>query len=241
MAFELNKVLLARIFRRLNQIFGLFLILALMFISLCYMILAISVNSGRISHLQRLEGKIQAIAGQISRDPQSTEVKSLQEQLVKNNNERDSNLGEVEYGNNEFWGLPFLQCAIPTSANCFHKNASETNNLFLALASGVMGACLYLLLGIYRQFSPDVSSGDDAYSLLAITTFLPMGMMVGLATLFAIRGTKGALLAPVADVVQLENPYGIAFVTTLAAFASVRILTLAAGLVDSIPNLWKAK
>jgi hypothetical protein len=204
------------------------------------MILAISVNSGRISHLQRIEGKIQAIASQISRDPQSTEVKSLQEQLVKNNNERDSDLGEVEYGNNEFWGMSFLKCALPMNADCFHKNASETNNLFLALASGVMGACLYLLLGIYRQFS-DVPSGKDTYSLLAITTFLPMGMMVGLATLFAVRGTKGALLAPVADVVQLENPYGIAFVTTLAAFASVRILTLAAGLVDSIPNLWKAK
>jgi hypothetical protein len=241
MTVDNNATPAAPVVRKGYQAVGLMLIFGLMFVSLCYIILAISVNSGRISHLQRIDGKIQEIAGQISRDPQSTEVKSLQEQLVKYNNERDSDLGEVEYGNYQFWGTPFLTCAVPLNANCFHKNASETNNLFLALAGGVMGACLYLLLGIYRQLSPDIPSSNEGLSLLAIITFLPMGMMVGLATLFAIRGTKGVFLAPIADVVQLENPYGIAFVTTLAAFASIRVLTLAAGLVDSIPNLWKAK
>jgi hypothetical protein len=232
----------APVVRKVYQAFGLMLIFGLMYVSLCYIILSISVNSGRISHLQRIDGKIQEIAGQISRDPQATEVKSLQEQLVKYNNARDSGLAEVEDGNDEFRGsASFLTCAVPHNAGCFLKNASETNNLFLALAGGVMGACLYLLLGIYRQLSPDISSGNEGFSVLAIITFLPMGMMVGLATLFAIRGTKGVFLAPIADVVQLENPYGIAFVTTLAAFASIRVLTLAAGLVDSIPNLWKAK
>jgi hypothetical protein len=104
----------------------------------------------------------------------------------------------------------------------------------------LIGASLYLLLGIYLQVS--TRSADDASnSLMAVVTFLPLGMIVGLSTLFAIRGTKGALLAPIANVVQLENPYGLAFVTTLAAFGSVRVLTTVAGLIDSIPNLWKSE
>lgn len=221
--------------------FSITAILSVTFVALAYMVLAISVNSGRISHLQRGDAKIQAATSQISRDPRSSEVSTLQTQLLDFNRQKDSDLGEIEYGAQEFWSLSFLQCAIPTTAQCFHKNASETNNLYLALAGGVIGGCLYLLLGMYvfvstvRVEKPD----RDPFSLLAVTTYLPMSMMVGLATLFAVRGTKGALLSPVANIVQLENPYGIAFVTTVAAFASVRILTLATGLVDTIPNLWK--
>jgi hypothetical protein len=197
------------------------------------------VNAGRISHLQRIEATIQSLASQIARDPHSTEIQTLQDQLKQNNSERDSQLGEIEYGNYKFWGLPFWTCAFPSSADCLHKNASETNNLYLSLASGLLGASLYLLLGIYLQVSAQAPS-SISYNLRAVTAFLPLGMMVGIATLTAIRGTKGALVAPVANVVQLDNPYGIAFITTLAAYASVRILTLASGLVDSIPNLWKA-
>ena len=218
---------------------SLLIVLILIAIALCHMILAISVNAGRISHLQRLEAGIQDIAGQIARDPKSTEVPALQTHLVSLNNERDSQIGQVEYGQNDFWDLPGLHCVIPTDAKCFHKNASETNNLFLALASGVIGASLYLLLGLYLQVSAS-STAPATSSVLAVATFLPLGMMVGLATLFAIRGTKGALLAPVANVVQIENPYGIAFVATLAAFGSVRILTLASGFIDQLPNLWKS-
>jgi hypothetical protein len=222
-----------------SETFGVLIILSVMLIALAYVILAISVNAGRISHLQRIEATIQSLASQIARDPHSTEIQTLQDQLKQNNNERDSQLGEIEYGNYKFWGLPFWTCAFPSSADCLHKNASETNNLYLSLASGLLGASLYLLLGIYLQVSAQAPS-NISYNLRAVTAFLPLGMMVGIATLTAIRGTKGALVAPVANVVQLDNPYGIAFITTLAAYASVRILTLASGLVDSIPNLWKA-
>lgn len=221
--------------------FSIVAILGVTFVALTYMVLAISVNAGRISHLQRGEAKIQAATGQISRDPKSMEVSALQTQLAELNGQRDSDLGEIEYGASEFWGLSFMHCAVPTTAQCFHKNASETNNLYLALAGGVIGGCLYLLLGMYMFVSTVQPSATDRdpFSLLAVATYLPMSMMVGLASLFAIRGTKGALLSPVANIVQLDNPYGIAFVTTVAAFASVRILTLATGLVDTIPNLWK--
>jgi hypothetical protein len=223
-----------------GKILSLAIILRLIFVSLCYMILAISVNASRISHIQRVEGEIQNIANQIAKDPQSSGVTDLQQTLTKRNSERASHLGQVEYGKDEFWGKAKSECIIPFQTGCFHKNSSETNNLFLALAGGLIGASLYLLLGIYLQVS--TRSADDASnSLMAVVTFLPLGMIVGLSTLFAIRGTKGALLAPIANVVQLENPYGLAFVTTLAAFGSVRVLTTVAGLIDSIPNLWKSE
>jgi hypothetical protein len=228
-----------RIPRLGGKILSLFIILGLIFISLCYMILAISVNAGRISHVQRVEGKIQNIANQIAKDPKSTTVTDLQKQINDWNNERDSHLGQIEYGQSDYWGTPMSECAIPLKTRCFHKNDSETNNLFLALASGLIGASLYLLLGIYLQVSAR-SSEDASNNLMAVVTFLPLGMVVGLLTLFAIKGTKGALLAPVADIVQLADPYGLAFVATLAAFGSVRVLTMVAGLIDLIPNLWKS-
>lgn len=223
-----------------GKILSLAIILILIFVSLCYMILTISVNAARISHIQRIEGEIQSIANQIAKDPQSTGVADLQKKLSERNNERDSHLGQVEYGQDKFWGKPRSECIIPFEAGCFHKNSSKTNNLFLALAGGLIGASLYLLLGIYLQVSAP-STDDASNNLMAVATFLPLGMVVGLSTLFAIRGTKGALLAPIANVVQLENPYGLAFVATLAAFGSVRVLTTVAGLIDSIPNLWKSE
>src|ERR1700738_807195 len=225
-----------RIPRLGGKILSLFIILGLIFISLCYMILAISVNAGRISHVQRVEGKIQNIANQIATDPQSTTVTDLKKQINDWNNERDSHLGQIEYGQSDYWGTPMSECAIPLKTRCFHKNDSETNNLFLALARGLIGASLYLLLGIYLQVSAR-SSEDASNNLMAVVTFLPLGMVVGLLTLFAIKGTKGALLAPVADIVQLADPYGLAFVATLAAFGSVRVLTMVAGLIDLRPNL----
>jgi hypothetical protein len=232
--------LLAQVLNKLTQMLSLFIILAAIFFALIYTIIPISVNSGRITHLQREEAQIQSVVSQIARDPTAPGVKESQAVLIDLNSKRESLIGEIEWGAYQHWHLSFAECLVSIQADCFHKNASETNILYLAMASGVIGSCLFLLLGIYTQTLPQSQPGYHLVSLPAVVSFIPIGLLVAMATLFAVRGTKGALLAPISDVVQLENPYGIAFVTSFAAFASLRVLSIASGLIDWLPNLWKS-
>ena len=51
-----------------------------------------------------------------------------------------------------------------------------------------------------------------------------------------LRGIKGALLTPVADVVQVENPYGIAFACSVAALFSDQIIAWLSKLVGALPT-----
>ncbi len=190
----------------MTRALNLLVILSMFVVSLVYLSLSISVNSGRIAHLQRQEAVIQTIVTQIARDTDAPDIKELKAQLVTANGERESLLSQIEYGNNKFWPLDWSTCLLPTSAGCFHKNASETNNLYLAMACGVVGASLFLLLQIYLGAQPNRDPlQQSSLGLAAVISFLPIGVAVALAALFLLRGTKGALLAPVANVVQLET------------------------------------
>jgi hypothetical protein len=76
----------------------------------------------------------------------------------------------------------------------------------------------------------------DTSSILSIVCMFPTGMIFGLLTLYLLRGTRGTLLAPISDVVQVEDPYGVAFACTIAALFSDRIILWLTKLVSFLPN-----
>jgi hypothetical protein len=65
-----------------------------------------------------------------------------------------------------------------------------------------------------------------------VLSLLASGVIFGLLIVYLLRGTKGALLTPVANVIQVENPYGIAFACVVAAFFSDRVVAWLYGLVN---------
>jgi len=84
-----------------------------------------------------------------------------------------------------------------------------------------------------RRVQHPALAGKDCN--LSVVCLVPTGMIVGLLTIFLLRGTKGALLTPVADVVQVENPYGIAFACSVAAMFSDQIIAWLSKLVGALP------
>jgi hypothetical protein len=117
-----------------------------------------------------------------------------------------------------------VECLAPLNPDCFHRNSSETNYIWLAMASGVLGACLFLLRGFYLSATSNKSKLNGTAAIVSAAFHIPIGIIVGLLTLFLLRGTKGALLTPIAAVVQ-ENPYGIAFAGAVAGFFSERFIS----------------
>ena len=188
-----------------------------------YSVFAISINAGRIGKLQSPEAQTQEQLGKIAIDPHASNVDALLENLKKLSADRDSLLDQIRYGQSEFWSLPFLHCIFPLDPNCFHRNASETNNLYLAMASGVLGACLFLFFRFRDQAIGKKLEASG--SIVYVVCLISSGIVVGLLMVYLLRGTKGALLTPVANVVQVENPYGIAFTCMAAAFFSDRIIS----------------
>ena len=68
-------------------------------------------------------------------------------------------------------------------------------------------------------------------TLISLICLIPIGSIVGLLTLFLLRGANGTVLTQVSGVVQVESPFAIAFACTLAALClgsrPFRIVTLA--------------
>ena len=202
-------------------------------IATAYSILAISVNAGRISQLLQEETTVQAKSAEIAKGGQPADLQGLRDDLANATGNRDSLRGQINYGKDEFWSLTFWHCVVPLEPKCFHRNSSETNNLYIAMSGGILGVCLFLLL-TFRDKERTASSlekKDNPFVLFVC--FIPIGMIIGLLTLYLLRGTRGALLTPVADVVQVENPYGIAFASTVAAFYSDRIIAFLSSIVPA--------
>lgn len=198
--------------------------------SVLYSVFAISINTGRTGQLQTLDTRIQEQVGKIAIDPGASEVTGLLQKLKDLNDDRAALLETISYGDNRFWSLPFSYCLFPRSPDCFHRNASETNNLYLAMASGVLGACLFLFFRFRDQATNNRFS--ESGSVVYVISMISSGLIIGLLIIYLLRGTKGALLTPVADVVQVENPYGIAFACMAAAFFSDRLIAWLAQLVN---------
>ena len=90
-------------------------------------------------------------------------------------------------------------------------------------------------LGFRAQATCNQPAASNSGTIVSVVCLIPIGVVIALLTLYLLRGTKGALLMPVAEVVQVENPYGIAFACTAAAFFSDRILSWLSTLVDRLP------
>jgi len=192
---------------------------------------AVAINNDRITHLVNIQSQIQQRVNDIAKAAQGSSLQQLQTELTDLNSKRDDLNGKMLYGSGE--KLSFTQCFLPVNPACFHRNSSEQNNLWVAMGSGALGVILFLLRG-FRTVASD-NRPQEPSTLLSVVCLVPTGMIVGLLTIFLLRGTKGALLTPVADVVQVENPYGIAFACSVAAMFSDQIIAWLSKLVGALP------
>jgi hypothetical protein len=214
-----------------TNLISLIITLATIVTAVVYCVYAISVNTGRTQDLQNTEAQIQEDASKIAMDPNAQDVGDLLTDLKKQNANRNALRGKIGYGDGTLWDTPTYKCLFPMTPDCFHRNASETNNLNLAIASGALGGCLFLLLR-FRRWAISERTEPGTAPIYALSIIVG-GSIVGLLIIFLMRGTKGALLTPVSDVVQVENPYGIAFACMAAAFFSDRLLAWLSQFVDA--------
>jgi hypothetical protein len=211
-----------------------FVTFAMLFLATGYILLTISVNTSRIDNVRRIQERIQQKIEEIVRGQAPSTIQQLQQEMSNLYKERDRANEEIEYGN--FAPLGFAECFLPLNPNCFHRNSSEGNNLWLAIAGGALGAVLILLREIRTGITPTTPDNQNAISLASTVCLLSIGMIMGLLTFFVLRGTKGTLLGPITDIVQIENPYGIAFACTIAAMFSDRIIGWLSKAMDIIPS-----
>jgi hypothetical protein len=211
-----------------------FVIFVMLFLAIGYIFLAIDVNSGRIASLKEVQDTIQAKINEISSGQIPPNPEQLLQELSTLYQERRHIGTEISFGN--FAQLGFAECLLPLNPNCFHRNSTEQNNMWLAVASGLLGAILFLLIAFRVAKTSEPSNGQNEGSFLSVVYLLATGMIMGLLVFFILRGTKGALLTPVSDVVQVESPYGIAFACTLAGLFSDRIFQWLSKLVDILPS-----
>jgi hypothetical protein len=208
--------------------------LAMFFLAVGYIFQAVAINTDRTSKLLGIQAQIQQKVNDIAKATPGSSPEELQKELSKLNDDRDTVSNEVLYGN--LHPLSFAACFLPLNPDCFHRNSSEQNNLWIAIASGALGAVLFLLRGFRATTAVQNSTVQNAGVVISVICLIPTGMTIGLLTIFLLRGTKGALLTPIADVVQVENPYGIAFACTIAALFSDRIFLWLSRLLDVLPS-----
>jgi len=202
-----------------------------------YIFQAAAINNDRTARLLGIQAQIQQKVSEIAKGGTSSSPEKVQQELDELNSQREGLNKEILFGNGKNPDLRLKDCLLPIDPACFHRNSSEQNNLWVAIAGGVLGAALFLFLRF--RSAADANNGSalqDADILLSVVCLIPTGIIVGLLTIFLLRGTKGALLAPVADVVQVENPYGIAFACTIAALFSDRIISWLSKLIDILPS-----
>jgi len=199
------------------------------FLSATHLSLSIAVNAGRSAQLAIIEARTQFLANQIVKLPQG---KSLQSRLDNLNAARLHLIDEINYGNQTKEGLTFFNCAASSNSDCYHRNSSETNYIHIGIFGGLIGISLMLLMTIKDDIRAGNPRARSLATLLSLVCLIPIGTIMGLLALFVLRGTRGALQTPIADVIQIENPYGIAFGCTVAAFFADRILSGLSRFVD---------
>jgi len=181
---------------------------------------SVSINAGRINDMTTTTAKIQEISGKMAANPQPDTLKAAKDELAYLIQRRDDLIMKSTYGNNEFYQTSYWTCATTTMPPCFYKHSSEMNSIIIAFASGIIGSGIFILRSITASsFMPVGNTVPQAVSLgLNFRGFsrLLFGGIVGLLALFFIRGTKGALISPVVGVVQVDNPYGTAFMSVIA-------------------------
>jgi hypothetical protein len=218
-----------------------FLLLAVCLYATTIVMTAISVNAGRTAQLASTDARSQYLANQVLRTPNGPAFDALQEEITKLNNDRADLIIQVNFGMPKLWKMPPLPCFYRPVPDCFHRSSSEMNLLILGLFSGTLGACLLILVAIRAdmQAAQPVLVGPRMF--VSFICLIPIGVIMGLLALFLMRGTQGTLVAPVSSFVQVDNPYGVAFGCTVAAFFSDRILIGLSRLVDHFGLVDKGK
>jgi len=185
---------------------------------------AISINDARISDLAGKTASMQDTSQRIASSPNASNVGDLTALLKIYAAQRDSLIGQINYGMNTYWDTNFVSCIKGTIAPCFHRNSSDANNIIIAFMAGMIGSGIVILRG--AKAAPWGSAGSEAAEKSRERGFqrLLLGGIVGLLSLFFIRGTKGALLSSVSGMVQVDNPYGTAFVAVIAVMFLDRFL-----------------
>jgi uncharacterized integral membrane protein len=150
--------------------FSVLVTLIMLSVAVGYSLLTISINTGRIDQYMDLDTQIRQKANDIVKDPNNV---SLQQELADLAKLRNATRSEIEFGKRTDGQLTFLQCAAPLNPDCFHQNSSETNNLWLAMASGILGTCLFLLLG-FRNNDP-----SQKPTIMSVVCLIPGGVIVG--------------------------------------------------------------
>ena len=119
------------------------LTIVVLLVGVLYSLFAISVNSGRIDQLLSLESQMQAKAAAIAKDPHASNVDALQSDLANLSRDRDLCEAKLTMARVAHGSYTISHCILPLDANSVHRNASEMNNLYLAMASGALGASFF--------------------------------------------------------------------------------------------------
>ena len=201
-------------------------------IALSYMMFTISVNAARTSDLAGVESSIQRTAEQLAKNPKAEDIPHIRDALSDLNAQKVGHQKTIDFGDDRYWDMTFTQCAIAFNANCFHRNSSWMNTIYLGIASGLLGVCLFFFISIRTDAISTVPAMWNLGTLISLICLIPTGAIIGLLTLFLLKGAKGAILTPVSDVVQVESPFGVAFACTIAAFFSDRILAALSRLME---------
>ena len=209
-----------------------FLLLVICYYATSFVTIAVSVNSGRTAQLASTDARSQYLANQLLKSPTGPAFDSLQAEISSLNRERADLIGQVNFGKAELRSISPLPCFYRPAPNCFHRSSSEMNLMVLGIFSGWLGASLLILVAIRTdlQAAQPVLTGPRVF--VSFICLMPIGVIMGLLALFLMRGTQGALITPVSNFVQVDNPYGVAFGCTIAAFFSDRILVGLSKLVD---------
>jgi hypothetical protein len=209
-----------------------FLLLAICYYGATIVTIAISVNAGRAAQLASADARSQYLANQVLKTPTGPAFDSLQTEIAALNRDRADLVSQVNFGKSDLWNIPSLPCFYRPAPNCFHRSSSEMNLMLLGVFSGLLGASLLILVAIRTDLlaAQPVLTGSRVF--VSFICLIPIGVIMGLLALFLMRGTQGTLVAPVSSFVQIDNPYGVAFGCTIAAFFSDRILVGLSKLVD---------
>jgi hypothetical protein len=213
--------------------FSSILITLFFFVSgLSYILLTVSVNTGRAADLTGVEQSIQSIAGRIAKNPPAEEEKHLRDALSDLSAQRIGHQKQIDFGKNDYWGMTFSECAFAFNAACFHRNSSNMNSIYLGIASGILGICLLFFISIRNDAISPAPNMRTLSTLISLICLIPTGAIVGLLTLFILKGAKGATLDQISGIVQVETPFGIASVCILASFFSDRLLAALSRLLE---------
>ena len=220
----LRGYLMTSLLKGLSYLTALAAIFAVFMVAVGYVFQTVSINSARISDLQGIDSAIRDQAAEIAKNPPPEKLNDLKAALSDLNAQHVGKQKEIDYGNNKFFYLTFRQCLLPIDPKCFHRNSSADNIQLLAVACGLLGVCLFFFISIRKDTFLPVQLLVGPKVLISAVCLIPTGAILGLLTLFLMRGAKGALLSPVSNVVQVESPFGVAFACIFAAFFSDQIL-----------------